>query len=171
MPCSRDVSADQLVLDTGSGDRGGTTIVHSIPRRKNQKFQSAHIRKLQTPKPPDMRIARLAVLAKNHASPVLRSQRRLVPALAPSRPAGGGLMERARCGPLIPIGDQRQRITLPSASMTLTSPSLSARTGASIFFRSPTMTQVRESGLITSLAAASMSAFFCPCMRALSDCT
>jgi len=64
-----------------------------------------------------------------------------------------------------------QRISLPSASTTLTSPSLSARTGASIFFRSPTMTQVRASGLITSRAAASMSAFFWPCMRALSVCT
>ncbi len=48
-----------------------------------------------------------------------------------------------------------QRLTgLPSVSSTCTSPSLSARTGASIFFRSPTITQVIALGAMMSLMAA-----------------
>ena len=39
-----------------------------------------------------------------------------------------------------------QRICLPSLSSTVTSPSLSSRIGCSIFFRSPTITQVRTAG-------------------------
>ena len=41
---------------------------------------------------------------------------------------------------------------LPSASITLTSPSFSARTAASVCFRSPTTTHVSASGLIAEAA-------------------
>jgi len=61
-----------------------------------------------------------------------------------------------------------QRTTFPSASMTLTSPSLSARTPASIFDRSPTTTQVSASGRTISLAAAWTAASVCASMRGLS---
>src|SRR6185437_7708074 len=60
---------------------------------------------------------------------------------------------------------------LPSASITCTSPRFSARTGFSIFERSPTITQVRCSGWITSLAAASTSASFCASIRDFRVCT
>jgi len=64
-----------------------------------------------------------------------------------------------------------QRTTLPSASMTLTSPSLSARTPASIRARSPTTTQVSASGRTISCAAACTAASVCASMRGLSVCT
>ncbi len=64
-----------------------------------------------------------------------------------------------------------QRTTFPSESMTLTSPSLSARTPASIFARSPTTIQVSASGRTISFAAACTAGSVCASMRPLSVCT
>lgn len=65
-----------------------------------------------------------------------------------------------------------QRLTgLPSTSSTCTSPSLSARTGASIFFRSPTITQVIASGLMMSLMAFCAAGWSIASRRGLSVCT
>ncbi len=61
-----------------------------------------------------------------------------------------------------------QRITLPPASSTCTSPSPSPRMPCSIFDRSPTTTQVIADGLITALAAALMPSTVCASVRALS---
>lgn len=65
-----------------------------------------------------------------------------------------------------------QRLTgLPSASSTCTSPSLSARTGASIFFRSPTITQVIASGLMICAMAFCAAGWSIASRRGLSVCT